>query len=331
MNILSLRTSLKNLTEQAKRYVARISGNVERAAVKKLHSSRDGSHDLYHDIEVIPFRDIKDFQGHYASVAVERLESERSLSEKYSGKLSWILEGYCACCETDAEFLVDQRYALDGGTPNFRERLTCGRCGLNNRHRFVAAYMKNLLQNSASASRVFCYEQVSNFYRYLSRQKKIADVIGSEYLGADRSPGETINGVRHEDALQLSFTDGSFDFIVSNDVFEHVPDIEKALKEACRCLKRGGRLIFSVPFFTDQKKTVQRTILKDNRIVYLLPECYHGNPVSQKGSLVFYDFGWDILELCRESGFRDAYMVSYYSRECGHMGNAMQYLFCAEK
>jgi len=191
--------------------------------------------------------------------------------------------------------------------------------------------MKNLLRSRASASRVFCYEQVTNFYRYLSRQQGIAEAIGSEYLGADRYPGETINGVRHEDALRLSFQAGSFDFLISNDIFEHVPDIGKALTEACRCLKIGGCLIFSVPFCMHEPLTVQRAAIQDTRLVHLLPERYHGNPLSRKGSLVFYDFGWDILELCRGCGFRDAYMVSYYSIECGHIGNAMQYIFCAEK
>jgi len=63
----------------------------------------------------------------------------------------------------------------------------------------------------------------------------------------------------------------------------------------------------------------------------LLPEQYHGNPVSEKGSLVFYDFGWDILESCKAAGFNDAYLLSYYSLFYGHIGGGLQMMFVAEK
>ena len=48
-------------------------------------------------------------------------------------------------------------------------------------------------------------------------------------------------------------------------------------------------------------------------ITHLLPEQCHSKPVSEKGSLVFYNFGWDILAMLKTAEFGDAYMVSYYS------------------
>lgn len=63
----------------------------------------------------------------------------------------------------------------------------------------------------------------------------------------------------------------------------------------------------SIPF-TQSKKTVQRAIMKNGVIKHLLPEQYHGDPLSgKKGSLVFYGFGWDFFDICKESGFTDAY------------------------
>jgi ubiquinone/menaquinone biosynthesis C-methylase UbiE len=41
----------------------------------------------------------------------------------------------------------------------------------------------------------------------------------------------------------LPFKDNSFDFIFSVDVLQHVPDLEKAIKEFFRVLRKGGALI----------------------------------------------------------------------------------------
>jgi SAM-dependent methyltransferase len=42
---------------------------------------------------------------------------------------------------------------------------------------------------------------------------------------------------------------GRYDFIVSSDVFEHVvPPVGRAFENACKLLRPGGKLIFTVPF-----------------------------------------------------------------------------------
>lgn len=45
----------------------------------------------------------------------------------------------------------------------------------------------------------------------------------------------------------LPFNDKSFKAVFSNSVIEHIPDLEKALSEMSRVLKRGGELIITVP------------------------------------------------------------------------------------
>ena len=45
------------------------------------------------------------------------------------------------------------------------------------------------------------------------------------------------------DAQGLPLADGRFDFVVSTQVFEYVPDVGGALGEAYRVLRRGGRLV----------------------------------------------------------------------------------------
>lgn len=49
---------------------------------------------------------------------------------------------------------------------------------------------------------------------------------------------------RIEDASNLSFKDGSFDLVLSQNVFHHVPAWEKAVHEVSRVLKPEGYLIW---------------------------------------------------------------------------------------
>jgi SAM-dependent methyltransferase len=42
-------------------------------------------------------------------------------------------------------------------------------------------------------------------------------------------------------------TDGSFDFVISNSVLEHIPDLEATIAEVARLLRPGGRFLFTVP------------------------------------------------------------------------------------
>ena len=60
-------------------------------------------------------------------------------------------------------------------------------------------------------------------------------------------------------------------------------------------------------------------------------EEYHGNPLSKKGSLVCYNYGWDFLEILKDAGFRDVSMLVYYNFDMDYIGNGFQFIFVAEK
>jgi SAM-dependent methyltransferase len=168
-------------------------------------------------------------------------------------------------------------------------------------------------------------EQVTPFFAWAARRWTRARVTGSEYLGGSVQPGSVIDGIRHENALGLSFRDRSFNVVVSNDVLEHVPDPERCLREAARVLKPGGHLLMTVPFHTDRARSVVRAELANGRVVHRLPPVYHGNPLSREGSLVFTDFGFDLLDALRRAGLSSVAAVVYWSLEYGHLGGPQVY------
>jgi SAM-dependent methyltransferase len=266
-----------------------------------------------------------------AVVRGQRLHWEDTLAQAGSLRTEWELSGFCEVCESNSIFVLDWLYA-DGSLPNFRERLVCRQCGLNNRQRFVLGWLKQEVRNRQRGDvRIYLYEQVTPFYRAACQRLAGCRVTGSEYLGFDKKSGELVNGLRHEDAQALSFPPASLDLVASNDVLEHVPDYRRALAEAARVLAPGGKMIFSIPFYAQEQQTRSRAVLEKNGLRHLLPEQYHGNPVSEKGSLVFHDFGWDILEHCRAAGFTDAYVLLYHDLRRGYLGNGGQIIFLAEK
>jgi SAM-dependent methyltransferase len=52
------------------------------------------------------------------------------------------------------------------------------------------------------------------------------------------------------DGCSLPFAEGSLKAIVMVDVFHHIPDIESFLREAARCLRKGGKVLMVEPWVT---------------------------------------------------------------------------------
>ena len=84
---------------------------------------------------------------------------------------------------------------------------------------------------------IYIYEQVTEMFKQLKKHAKI--LLGSEYINGEYESGFIMeNGIRHEDAMNLSFSDEQFKCIISQDVFEHVSDIKKALYESRQAINR---------------------------------------------------------------------------------------------
>jgi GT2 family glycosyltransferase/glycosyltransferase involved in cell wall biosynthesis/SAM-dependent methyltransferase len=100
--------------------------------------------------------------------------------------------------------------------------------------------------------------------------------------------------VRCEDLTCLTFSDESFDVVISQDVLEHVPNPERAFSEIARVLKPGGSHVFTVPQDRNLSLSVTRAKQTSEGIEHLLPPEYHGDPIRVEGALVFTDFGTDL-------------------------------------
>ena len=278
----------------------------------------------------------------------------------YENSLAGILgkgkaKGFCIPCGKAVTFRFDMkaggRTEGDAAHPNWRESLICSSCNMSNRQRLIAALIIQHLEHEISGQRVYLMEQKTRLFKWVADKYKNHSIAGSEYFGPDYQGGSVIGvmgyqaplrignlldslrykvsllysmlrmgGIRHEDVTDLSFSDESLDMIVSNDVFEHVPDPIKAFSECSRVLKSGGLMLATIPFHYDNNESISRAKMVDGRLEHLLPPMYHGNPVSADGSLVFTDFGWDLLEDIVSVGFSDVSVEFYASEVHGHLG-----------
>lgn len=256
-----------------------------------------------------PFMALRDGPGH------ERLKAQWQMREQL-----------VAACADDGLFAVCPlcRVASAFGTPGNaqsfepREGLACQRCRVNARVRHAL----NLLVDGLdpATARVHLTEQASSGFVWLQRQ--FVHASGSEFGLSDgcreRLQGwfEHLGGqgeLVEQDVTALRFTDASLDAIGCFDVLEHVPGYRRALAEFARVLVPGGRLVLTVPFQECEQATLVRArVVADGSIEHLLPPEIHGDPVAG-GVLCFYHFGWDLLDACRQAGFRRAEWLRCFS------------------
>lgn len=132
--------------------------------------------------------------------------------------------------------------------------------------------------------------------------------------------GDIVNGVRCEDLQSLTFKDGSFDIVISEDVLEHVRRPSEAFASIFRVLKPGGCHVFTVPIYGN--KTMVRVDTSGDQDVFLLPKVYHGDPLRSEGALAYNDFGTDIVQFADRYGFKSAIVkhnVEDENWKCGHV------------
>ena len=185
-----------------------------------------------------------------------------------------------------------ENFLAQGFSPRVRAMLDCLEQGIRD--------------NTIKSPHIFAPEAITPFARHMS--ERFEHYYGSEYM-PEPAQRNRHPDVPHQDLGRLSLADASFDFVLCNEVFEHLPDVTGALREIFRVLKPDGRLLSTFPFAYERVQTEIKAELQDDVLqIHGKPE-YHGDPVNpDSGALVFQIPGWDILPSFEAAGFRDVHM-----------------------
>lgn len=191
-----------------------------------------------------------------------------------------------------------------------REGLRCKNCKSNLRSRHLAQNIVSLMNDRLGTKAVALRDLCANPEM---RQIEVAEINAAGDLHQFLSDlsnlrysefGSVRPDVPSEDLLNLSYEDERFDLVITSDVLEHVPDVERALLEIHRVLKPNGLHIFSVPVIWNKQYSRRRATLRDGELVHILSASHHGSAGAGKSDfLVFNEFGRDFTELCKRSGF----------------------------
>lgn len=146
------------------------------------------------------------------------------------------------------------RYFLPYGYQNPRPNaLSPGTFSLE-RHRLLWCYLK---ENTTIFNHPMRLLHVAPEQAFYDRFKKLKNL---DYVTTDlKSPLAQVKA----DLCNLPFKSNSFDFILCNHVFEHIPNDQMAMKELFRVLKPGGNMIAQVPMDQNADKTIEDLSITD--------------------------------------------------------------------
>jgi SAM-dependent methyltransferase len=205
--------------------------------------------------------------------------------------------GVCPICEAPVRFQARQAW--------FRDFLHCSGCGSIPRWRGFAIHESSPAERGISAK--------------LARD--CPGYVASQFFpGA--APGEMVRGFRNENLEALTFADASFDLTITLDVMEHVNQPDQVLREVARTLKPGGAYIFTVPTYKGKLVSERRAHYRaDGGVDHLVEPEYHGNPVSDAGSLVTFHYGHDFAEMIAAWSGLDVEVVRFHDHRHGVIGD----------
>ncbi len=204
-----------------------------------------------------------------------------------SGVREWRL-GRCQCCTRPTIFIAQYNGSA--------ESRSCLFCSANERYEMLAAEIRSRYGSRLAELDVLELDPHSPLRSILS--------AGRTYTRSFYEEGCLQNQRDEafcEDITALSFGDNSFDLIVSSEVLEHVPCMEKAFGETARVLRPGGAHLFTVP---PRVKTKKRAEIVEGQIRHIEPPEYHLDPLSPEGILAFWDVGPDLSDVIPCAGLK---------------------------
>ena len=218
--------------------------------------------------------------------------------------------GFCPICAAEARFQATQAW--------YRDFLRCSGCGSIPRERALAL----VLERRFPGWRELAIHESSPAARGISAKlaRECRGYVASQFFPGEAA-GATVRGFRNENLEALSFADASFDLTVTLDVMEHVNQPDVVLREVGRTLKPGGAYLFSVPTYKARVASERRAhFLPDGTVEHMAEPEYHGNPVSEAGSLVTFHYGYDFAELIHAWSGLDVEVARFHDPLHGVIG-----------
>jgi SAM-dependent methyltransferase len=218
--------------------------------------------------------------------------------------------GFCPICASATMFR-----AFNGW---YRDHLLCEACGAIPRERALALVLEREWPNW----RNLAVHESSPGYRRISPKlaRECRCYLPTQFFpGAE--PGRLVKSVRNENLESQSFEAEVFDLVVTLDVMEHVNRPERAFREIARTLRSGGAYLFTVPTYKGKVVSERRALYQqDGTPEFLAEPEYHGNPVSDAGSLVTFHYGYDLPDRIHEWCGMDVEVRRFHDHEHGIIG-----------
>lgn len=233
-------------------------------------------------------------------------------------KFYYEARGFCPICEAATVFA--SRYEW------LRDHLLCTRCRSIPRERAIAIVLNRLVPRW----RDLAIHESSPAQRGISLKlaRECARYIATHFFAA-QPLGTTVNGFRNEDLEHQTFADESFDLVVSLDVMEHVNEPGAVFREVWRTLRYGGYYLFTTPTYKGLLASERRARYSANgQEVLVEPAEYHGNPISDQGSLVTFHYGYDLPELIASWACFDTTVFRFHDRRRGVLGEFTEVYLC---
>ena len=271
-----------------------------------------------------PFAELTNFKDYDA--ALRKIIYQNKIFENAlctdKNTSSYSIRGYCIPCGQETTFLIDNKFGActteTGWIPNWRERLVCNQCKMNNRQRLFASKVKELA--ASSHKNLLFLETAPSVQKWAAHNLKNCQSSGKYYLGY-AAPDSVPESIELVDLNHLTFDDSSLDCIISFDNLIYSPNISAALSECHRVLKPGGRIMATLPFNHRSETSILRAKLNKGKINMLEPEVYHDSVIKGHKILLFNNIGWDIIDLGKLAGFQKTFIEIYYSLKYGHTGH----------
>lgn len=234
----------------------------------------------------------------------------------------YVHAGFCPICDKPVTFASRHNW--------LRDNLACPCCESVVRERALALVLREMRPDW----RNLAIHESSPIDRGISALMRRE---GKKYVAShwfpDQAPGTGLHGFRNENLERQTFTDASLDLVISLDVMEHVFDPGRVYAEVHRTLKPGGLYLHTFPI---QKGLVAAAKARaerdpDGNLRHLEEAQYHGNPIAETGSLVTFDFGYEIDRQIATWAPFDVRVLRFWDQTHGIVGEYTEVVVCRKR